>query len=318
MFFEARVPVLVAEETIFRREDHYKRLLLYGRLGRGQQFPVQFQKEPISVQLSGDPWLEQVHRSTSPEAILYPFRQIPVIQPSGQPFFLLTPKRPPPELFFDRFAGVYSVTEALSKIEATFFSPAQPWIVYRQTPRPPNSFFEDHSLETGQTSPHAYPYVISVVVGLFPYSFEVPDLNGDPWLEQIHRPSNPELALYPHRQIPQFVIGQPFNLLWWSSHNWPLESEAIWRVPDTSSLNQFRWVEVVAPFPPPVSIPPTRSAWTADSVNVTADSINFTCDGADLINDGGTPIREEKPGVTKNTLAYSVSVPLFVTYKGGD
>lgn len=67
----------------------------------------------------------------------------------------------------------------------------------------------------------------------------------------------------------------------------------------------------------PIPAPPTWSAWTADSVNVTADTINFTCDGADLINNGGTPIIESTPGKSSNKLAYSVSVPLFVQYKGG-
>src|SRR5271156_5370633 len=62
--------------------------------------------------------------------------------------------------------------------------------------------------------------------------------------------------------------------------------------------------------------PPCRSAWTADSSQVTADSINFTCDGADLVNNGGTDIRENKGGKTSNKLAYSTSVPLFVQLKG--
>jgi hypothetical protein len=66
----------------------------------------------------------------------------------------------------------------------------------------------------------------------------------------------------------------------------------------------------------PVPNPPCRSAWTADSSQVTADSINFTCDGADLVNNGGVDIRENKSGQTSNKLAYSTSVPLFVQLMG--
>jgi hypothetical protein len=66
----------------------------------------------------------------------------------------------------------------------------------------------------------------------------------------------------------------------------------------------------------PIPNPPCRSAWTADSSQVTADSINFTCDGADLVNNGGVDIRENKSGKTSNKLAYSTSVPLFVQLMG--
>jgi hypothetical protein len=62
----------------------------------------------------------------------------------------------------------------------------------------------------------------------------------------------------------------------------------------------------------------SRSAWTADSALVTADSINFTCDGSDLINNGGVPIHELVAGQSSNKLAYSIGVPLFVQYKGGN
>ena len=84
-----------------------------------------------------------------------------------------------------------------------------------------------------------------------------------------------------------------------------------WHV-TTLITNQINPVFVAPPNPP------CRSAWTADSAQVTADSINFTCDGADLVNNGGVDIREDKSGKTSNKLAYSSSVPLFVQYKGGN
>jgi len=77
--------------------------------------------------------------------------------------------------------------------------------------------------------------------------------------------------------------------------------------------NQVNPVFVVTPNPP------CRSAWTADSGQVTADSINFTCDGADLVNNGGVAISENETGPHTNRLAYSTSVPLFVVpYKNND
>ena len=101
--------------------------------------------------------------------------------------------------------------------------------------------------------------------------------------------------------------------MFYQSPNWKIEAEPIWRVPDTSLLNQFRWQTVYTP-PIPVAgppIPPTISAWTADSSVVTADSISFTCDGSDLINDGATPIAE-----IGNVPTYNVAVPLYTPILG--
>jgi hypothetical protein len=72
----------------------------------------------------------------------------------------------------------------------------------------------------------------------------------------------------------------------------------------------------IAPYVPAPQ-PPTISDYTADSNQVTADSINYSCDGADLSNNGAVDIPETPPGQSSNRLAYSVSVPLFVQYKGG-
>jgi hypothetical protein len=62
-----------------------------------------------------------------------------------------------------------------------------------------------------------------------------------------------------------------------------------------------------------VFIPPTVSAWTADSSLVTFDSINFTCDGADLVNGGGTSIPRN------HRISNTAAIPILPTgvYKGG-
>jgi hypothetical protein len=303
VFVDTNVPVLVNEDTIYRREDHNKRLLLFRGVGVGSRALPWYKANNPYVLV--DNWQEPNRKP----ADLYPFRQVTVSTPVGQPFLGLYPKRPPPQLFFDTFASVYTVLERYGQLGTTTFTPNQPQFIYFWQNKPSFDFFVDRSLDTGQTN-HPFPHVIQIGIGLFPYSFEVPDLNDNPWLEQVHRPPNPEALLFPFRQIPQFIIGQPFNLTWWKGKNWDIEAEPIWRVPDTSTLNQFRWREI---FVPPVIVIPairTRSAWTADSGLVTADSINFTCDGADLVNNGSVTIKEG------GGLAYSVSVPLFVQFPG--
>jgi hypothetical protein len=256
MFQDAIVPVLVNEDTIYRREDHSKRLLLYGRPGRVQGFTSLFpQHQPISAYLSGEPWLEQVARPKSPESALYPFRQIKVTQPSGQNLNLLTVPRPKPQFFEDRFVSVYPVVEVADQNPTTFFTPPQPGWLYFNKNRPSPTFFEDHSLETGQTN-HPYPNVIQIGIGLFPYTFEIPDLTSEVWAEQVHRPPNPEIALYPFRQIyinqsPQQIMLQMF----YKSPNWQVEAEPIWRVPDQQTLTQFRWQIVIPMLPNVVGFP---------------------------------------------------------------
>lgn len=57
------------------------------------------------------------------------------------------------------------------------------------------------------------------------YVTYVPDLCDDPWLEQVHRPPNPELAMMPYRQIPQFIRGQQFNLFFNQPRPWYVDGE---------------------------------------------------------------------------------------------
>ena len=301
MIYDQPIPVLVNEDTIYRRVDHNARLLLYGRPGQTQTFHSLWpQHQPISIYLSGDPWLEQVARGKSPESAIYPFRQIPQVQPAGQQVFYLTPPRPAPSLFEDKFVSVYAVIEQYSQTATTTFNPPQPYFLFFQDSGKPESFFfDDHSLDTGQTN-HPYPHVIQIGIGLFPYSFEVADLNADPWLEWV--PQHPAANIYPFRQIYITVPTVPRNLTWWQSKNLYVESEGIWRVPDNSTINQFRWQQVQ----PPTAIgpsPPDFSVWTTDSTAITADSVSFTCDGADLINGGSSGSVPQKGG----GIAYTVS-----------
>jgi len=244
MIFEQRVPVLVSEDTIFRREDHSKRLLLYGRPHLpGQPFNRLYPPRP-AASLFYDTFVSVYSKQEAISQIAG--ASVPTGNP--QPFFLRY-QSPPPSLFFDTFASVYAKQEAFWQVTPQTVSPPQPWLLYFTKNRPRPELFEDHSLDTGQTN-HPYPHVIQIGIGLFPYSFEVADLNADPWIEWV--PTHQAVNMYPFRQIyptlpPQQIMLQMF----YKAPNWQVEAEGIWRVPDNSTLNQFRW-QVVTPILPNV------------------------------------------------------------------
>ena len=156
---------------------------------------------------------------------------------------------PPPSLFFDRFVSVYPVQEVFGQVTPQTSSPPQPNFLYTTRSRPRPELFDDHSLETGATN-HPFPHVIQIGIGLFPFTFEVPELNSDPWLEWIH--PHPPADFYPFRQIyptlpPQQVMLQMF----YKAPNWRIEAEPIWNVPATNNqvLGQFRWQIVIPTLP---------------------------------------------------------------------
>jgi hypothetical protein len=244
MFFEQRVPVLVSEDTIYRREDHSKRLLLYGRpLLPGQPFNRLTPKRP-PPSLFYDTFVSVYSKQEA-------FGQTAGASvPTGapQPFFLRY-QSPSPALFFDTFVSVYSKQEVYSQIAVTATAPPQPsWLLFNKN-RPKPDVFEDHSLETGATN-HPYPHVIQIGIGLYPFTFETPDLAGDAWLEPF--PLHQAVNMFPFRQIYPVLPPQQIMLqMFYKAPNWRVEAEPIWRVPDTSVLNQFRW-QIVIPTVPDV------------------------------------------------------------------
>jgi hypothetical protein len=320
--FSATKIALVAEDTTYARERRgdlaAQRLMFVGRFGRGQYAPLQFQAQPVSVQLSGEPWLEQVHRPASPEAAIFPFRQI--AQPLGptQPFFLRY-QSPPASLFFDTFAGLYTQVRAVSLRATTLTTPPQPYFLYTSANRSRASpaFFEDHALDILYRS-YPFPYVTAIGIGLYPYTFEVPDLNSDVFAELVHRPLSPEALLFPFRQIvlPP-APATPFNLQWWQSKNWALEAEPIWRVPDTSLLNAFRWPTVI---PPTVFLVPTLLGLTeiqADQVLAAAGYLNSVTTYSYSLLTPPTYVMSQNPaGGTNwplaNLVSFVVSIGPFV------
>src|SRR6202000_3456429 len=125
MIFEQRVPVLVSEDTIFRREDHSKRLLLYGRPPLpGQPFNRLYPPRP-AASLFYDTFVSvySTQEAISPIAVA----SVPTGHP--QPSFLLY-QSPPPSVFFDTFASVCAKQEAFWQVTPQTVSPPQPRVLY--------------------------------------------------------------------------------------------------------------------------------------------------------------------------------------------
>jgi hypothetical protein len=196
---------------------------------------------------------------------------------------LLRPKRPPPELFFDTFTSVYSVTEAYSQTGQTSANPIELFVNYSSArpqafEEPPDIRHADHSLL------HQFRWqAIGLLVG---YTFDVPDLNDHPWLEWVHPKKTDESALFPFRQF--VTPGQPYQpaLVFWKPRFWDVTAESdIDRLsPHNVRLQLFGHL---TPFVP-VQVGPyvMDSMWRADESVWKADTINVRADGADMINGG--------------------------------
>jgi hypothetical protein len=119
---------------------------------------------------------------------------------------------PPAWLFQDRFVSVYPVHENFSQVAAAAPSLNSALALYRISYRPP--VIEDeyqrvnHQLYFQTVRTYAFAFQFTGVV------IDVPDFNDEPWKEWVHPAPSPESQLYPFRQIPVTVRGQPFNMFW--------------------------------------------------------------------------------------------------------
>jgi hypothetical protein len=170
---------------------------------------------------------------------------------AARPLALLQPGRPPAGFFQDSFS-VYPVLEAYQPASIQPGSSAQPFLLYiRVSTRLPELEPEysrfNHQILFRLRGPYA-----AQLVG---YTFEVPDLNDNPWLEWVHPPKSPEGALYPFRQIPQAVRGQPYNLYFDQPTPWKIEAEVdtVSRSFTSTLLLVYGRPQVYTPPPPPVT-----------------------------------------------------------------
>jgi hypothetical protein len=160
---------------------------------------------------------------------------------AGQPFFLQY-KSPSPTLFADTFAGVYPRIEAYSP---QFIQPIVGVRAFAQ--RPSTRWTEDEPTFSRFNHQQYFSFGQTQVPAFFGYTFDQPDFNDNPWIEWVPQPLSPQARLFPFRQVPQIVIGQAWHLLFWESVNLRVEAETDFRVPDTQTLNAFRWTPIIQP-----------------------------------------------------------------------
>ena len=168
--------------------------------------------------------------------------------PASNSVALFTPKRPNPSLFFDTFTSVYPVIEAYSPQGVNYaVNPPQPLVMYWPRERNPE-LPEDEYKRFNHSSFFLYQNLSLPVLGSF--SFDVPSLTDDPWLEQVHRPLSPEALLFPFRQFAAQAPPSGFtprHLLFWSSKNWDIKAEEDVRVPNYSNGLFFQRPQVYTP-----------------------------------------------------------------------
>ena len=192
---------------------------------------------------------DTVYRESRPDpngARLLLLNRQPASAPPAAPFLAYQSRRAPPQLFEDRFVSVYAVIEAYQQA-AMQVVPSMSLLLWPVAKPPPEPEFEtrraDHSLLFRFRGVY-----VAQLVGDVVYQ---PDFCDDPWLEQVHRPANPEVALFPFRQIPQFIRGQQFNLFFNQPKPWYVDSEAD---PVTSRAYRFTLLDYYRPqvyTPPP-------------------------------------------------------------------
>lgn len=176
---------------------------------------------------------------------LQQFRRPAVVKP-GQPMMALMVPRPSPTLFEDRFVGIYPVLEAfqLYSVPVTAQNFA---LTYRVSTRldDPDPEQQFHRVDHGKL----FAFIQGKAAPAFlAYTFEIPDLNDNPWLEWV--PAHPPADLFPFRQIyTKPPVGQPPTLMSWQSPNWKIEAEADSRgaVNHGAIFYPFRQIPVVQP-----------------------------------------------------------------------
>jgi hypothetical protein len=144
---------------------------------------------------------------------------------ASAPIWSLLVPRPSPVLFEDRFVSVYPVLEVFSQKGVP--PPAQPFsLTFRPSTRLDEPQQEDQFHRVDQTTLFRFILQKSQPINFLGFTFEIPDLCDNPWLEWVHPAPTPESLMYPFRQIyPPSVKPTPINLLYWASPNWRLEAE---------------------------------------------------------------------------------------------
>ncbi len=117
----------------------------------------------------------------------------PQVAGQAQNLIRMALPRPPPTLFEDRFVGVIPVVEAYSQ-----YGPNPPtrqlWFAYLPSTRLDEPNPEDYTRRLDHSLIRAFRSSQNVAFFL-PYTFEIPDLCDNPWLEWVHPANDPAPAM---------------------------------------------------------------------------------------------------------------------------
>jgi hypothetical protein len=222
------------------------------------------------------------------------FQRPRVTAAASHPLAMMSVPRPHPMHFEDRFVSVYPVLDYIEQ-RAVPKAAQSTTITYRPStrlddPDPESQFHRiDHGLLFRYNQLVAAPAFLA-------YTFEVPDLCDNPWLEWVHPAPTPESIMYPFRQI--YAASPPNqNLIqmFWSSPNLRIELEidTVARKPP-SDLSAFRQVLTsVAPIAP-VVIVRVRATQVGYYLGITrnigdvfdVDTAHFADSGIDFVHGG--------------------------------
>lgn len=144
-------------------------------------------------------------RSPYPNALLFWRTAAPVVP---LPQFILRGTAPPAFLHDDYSFRIYPPAQQFRQLSAVGARPNI--LLFRDSYRAP--VVEDEYPRTNHQLYFQTKRTYVLTLGFGGFSIEVPDFCDEPWLEQVHRPPNPETALYPFRQIPRQIRGNQFNI----------------------------------------------------------------------------------------------------------
>ena len=223
MFYESLQLVLVEGPPEIRRPDPSLRLLMYGRPATTFASNVQYWRPPLPY-VDGE---QDQARRTDHARLFQLQNRAPAAQPGNQPLLLFQTPRPWSHNE-DKWALAYGVTEAYSQQGQASANPVQIFLNF-STSRP-------QAFEDAQDIRHADHSLLHQfrwqAIGLLNgYTFDVPDLNDNPWLEWVHPKAADQSALFPFRQIATPGVPYQSALVFWKPRFWDLVPE-----PDTQRI----------------------------------------------------------------------------------
>lgn len=186
---------------------------MFGRPGRGQpRLALYQQKRPPPALYEDGFFAAHVIQEVFTEGLIVLI---------GQPWYI---RNPPPgwEFFRDTFFASIPFTTEVDQHSVTPGSGFQPWLAYTRPKLPSIEAEADFPRTNQQTIFNLQGIYVAQLVG---YTFDQPDFNDNPWLEELHRPLDPSQAIFPFRQIPQFIRGQQFNLYFNQPKPWLVDAE---------------------------------------------------------------------------------------------